>query len=222
MSNVSLNLNRIVEIKRSEHGSINIDEIELLHISMQSIAKRVDYCKYHYQEFLRNSCDLALLQERLDSKAKSIRIIYEASAVAFLQNLHSLIDSYPYALNLINRECKDINSTSIGWNKDFINKHQRFSYYSELESIFNNTFYHKLKGLVNRAKHKHLVRIENTGGTLIFEDFPYYSDGNSFIAVGQDVNEFLVECYDDLLPEFLMLCNSVEKYKENEVNIVRS
>lgn len=180
-----------------------------------------DYCKYHYQEFQRNSCDKALLQERHDRSfdGRSIRIIYEASIIAFLQNLHSLIDCFPYALNLIDTKFDNIDSTSVGWKLGFIKKYKCFSYHKELTGLYSNSIYHKLKGLVNTTKHKHLVRIKNTGDTLVFEKFSFYSNGEIQFMIEQDVNQFLIECYDKLLPEFLALCNAVEKNKENEVLI---
>ncbi len=186
---------------------------------MQSMAKRIDYCKYHYQEFIRNSCELALLQERLDDSfdGKSIRVIYEASAVAFTQNLHSLIDSFPYALNLIDKKYTNINATQIGWNQEFVDKYKCFDYHKGLELLFKNSVFHKLKGLVNRTKHKHLVRIKNTGTSLIFENFSYFSNGEASTVKEQNVNQFLNECYDTLLPDFLTLCNSVEKYQANHL-----
>lgn len=221
MSNVLFNLCKIVEIKNDSLGAANPEEIELLHISMQSIAKRIDYCKYHYQEFLRNSCELALLQERLDGSldGKSIRVIYEASAVAFTQNLHSLIDSFPYALNLIDKKYENINSVKIGWNKEFVNKYKCFDYHPEPVNLYNHPVFHKLKGLVNRTKHKHLVRIKNTFTSLTFESFSYPSNGEVCQAKEQNVHMFLVECYDNLLPDFLALCNSVEKSKESEAQV---
>lgn len=219
LSTVSFNLNKIVELKQKELGTEDSEEVKLLQIAMQSIGKRISYCKYHYQEFQRNSCDKALLQEHLDSSfdGKSIRVIYEASIIAFLQNLHSLIDSFPYALNLIDNKF-EIEDKKVGWNKDFIEKYKSFGYYEKLEGIYSNPIYHKLKGLVNRTKHKHLVRIKNTGFALIFEEFSFYSNGKSKNSNEnkQDVNQFLIECYDKLLPDFLTLCNAVEKNKENE------
>lgn len=220
LSTVSFNLNKIAELKQKELGTEDSGEVELLQIAMQSIDKRINYCKYHYQEFQRNSCDKALLQERLDSSfdGKSIRVIYEASVIAFLQNLHSLIDSFPYALNLIDNKF-EIESQAVGWNKDFIEKYKCFGYHEKLDEIYSNSIYHKLKGLVNRTKHKHLVRIKNTGVALIFEKISFYSNGEIQVINGQDVNQFLIECYDKLLPEFLTLCNAVEKNKENEALI---
>lgn len=218
---MSFDLCNIVKIKRSEAESSDSKEIELLEISMQSIAKRITYCKYHYQEFMRNSCDSALRQERLDSSfdGQSIRVIYEASVVAFAQNLHSLIDSFPYALNLIDKKYTNIDAQKIGWNKEFVERYKCFNYYSELKNLFGNCVFQKLKGLINRTKHKHLVRIKNTGSSLIFDNFSYYLNGEVSTVKEQNVNQFLTECYDILLPDFLNLCNAVEKSKVNYVQL---
>ena len=56
----TLDLLRLVELKKEELSLIAPIELERLGVALQSIAKRMEYCKYHYDEFLANTNDNAL------------------------------------------------------------------------------------------------------------------------------------------------------------------
>jgi hypothetical protein len=215
----SFELLQVVELKKIELSRSQPLEIHRLEISLQSIAKRVDYCKYHYQEFQRNSSVKALLTERIDRtiNGRSIRVLYEANSIAFLQNIHALIDSFPYVLNIINREIEDIESTNIGWNDNFIKKYKRYDFHTTLNELFSDITFHMVKGFVYRANHKHLIRIKNTYDELVFEEFTYHSKGEIKTLKDQNVNQFILECHEKLLSKFIGLCNQVQKCKKQEI-----
>lgn len=213
--NKTLDISRIVELKKIELSITSPIEIQCLEVALQSIAKRIEYCKYHYDEFIANSDSNALFIDRFDSsdlRNISIRTKYEANTVAFLQNLHALVDSFPYVLNIITRVVDDIESSKIGWNKEFIKKYTQYDFYNTLSSLSKNETFQMIKGLVNRTKHKHLVRIRNNTNNLIFDEFTYFFNGEVKSLNGQDVKSFVVSCHDELFPKFLSLFNEIKNH----------
>ena len=214
----NLDLLRLLELKKEELDLTDTIELKRLEIALQSIAKRMEYCKYHYDEFLTNTDDSALFFDEFNSaevEGISIRTKYEANILAFLQNLHALIDCFPYSLNILVRVIKDIESNKIGWNKDFIKKYNDYKFFSSLDDLFKDETFQRVKGYVNRTKHKHLVRIKNNGD-LFFEDFSYLHNGNEKYLTEQNVKSFIVECHDILIPKLLDLANLIKYQKEKE------
>ena len=216
--NNTLNIVSLVELMNKK---LNHEELKCLETALQSIGKRAKYCTYHYNELVKHTEKKALLIDRLNSPSSdniAIRTIYEANTVAFMQNLHALIDSLPYILNIIFKEYPNIEDTCIGWNKKFVTKYNSYNFFSELESLYFDETFHKIKGYANRIKHKHLIRISNDGNILVFEDFLYYHDDKSKVVKEQDVISFLTECHNDLIPKTLSLYNTIKKSKEKEIS----
>jgi len=212
-----LDLKGLIDLVDQEHK----EKYNLLDLALQSIAKRQFYCLYHFDEFIRQSNQKALLIDRFNHyefPERSIRTSYEANALAFLQNLHALFDSYPFILNLLFEVELNLENRNIGWNKSFIKKFKNFPFYNELTSFWNDIIFCQLKGFVNRGKHKHLIRIQNKVKALIFEDFTYIKDSKEIVLSNQDVRDFLVVCFDDLFPKFIKLYNTVKKYKKTEID----
>lgn len=215
--NNSLNIATLVELKKKDLNQSDPTEIQRLNIALQSIAKRLEYCKYHHDQLIANSGIELLFTDRFSSSNPekiSIRTIYEANTVAFLQNLHSLIDSLPYALNIIFRVVDDIESPNIGWNDDFINKYNSHAFFGALSDLHHDETFQKIKGFTNRTKHKHLIRIKNKINQLVFDDFSYRHNDETKQLKNQDVKSFLVDCHDGLTPKFLSLYNAVKASKE--------
>ena len=154
----SIHIGEIVALKKAELGENDQGEIEKLDVALQSIQKRLNYCEYHYSELVLFSDETSLKQDRylqMCIGGISIRTRYEANAYGFLQNLHALLDSLPYALNIFECVCTDIEAQSIGWKKEFIEKYAYYSFASSLNALSIDENFSKLKGLVNRYKHKH-------------------------------------------------------------------
>jgi len=80
--------------------------------------------------------------------------------------------------------------------------------------LHHDETFQKVKGFTNRTKHKHLIRIKNKIQRLVFEDFSYSHDKQRKTLKNQDVNSFIVDCHDSLIPKFLSLYNAVKASKE--------
>lgn len=216
----TLDIAALVELKKKDLNQSDPTEIQRLQIALQSIVKRLEYCKYHYDQLIANSDIKLLFTDRFSSPTPekiSIRTAYEANTVAFLQNLHSLIDSLPYALNIIFRVADDIESPKIGWNDDFINKYNSHEFFYALSDLHHDETFQKIKGFTNRTKHKHLIRIKNKIKRLVFDDFTYRHNDETKQLKNQDIRSFLVDCHDGLTPKFLSLYNAVKTSKEREL-----
>ncbi len=227
----SLNLGKFISLKQQEINSESNELIEKLGICTQSISRWLQYCEYHYMNFKSASKDENL---KLDSfsvyrragEAVSIRCVYEANIAAFLNNLHALLDSFPYLLNLFIKVVDDPNSTSIKWHEDFINKYQVMSFYDELMDFMLNLNFHKTKGYVNTIKHKHLIRILNKRDHLEFEEYSYKQphldkDGKlcfqNKVVAGDNILSFIEQCHDELIPKFFTLCDNILNFKASQL-----
>ncbi|MDA3895435.1 MAG: hypothetical protein PF482_04720 [Desulfobacteraceae bacterium] len=218
-----IDLEGLLELKEEEIKKKQPIEIEYLNKALQSIAKRQLYCLFHYDEFMKTSSPTILLADRFNNNENippehTARISYEANALAFLHNLHSLFDSFPYVLNLLFREIEDFTSFKIGWKEEFLKQYKKYSFYQELRSFSENETFCRLKGYTNTIKHKHLIRIKNHINKLVFEDFTYKQKGVVKEVKEIDVKVFLTECHDILFPLFIKLYNSIIENKKVEIS----
>ncbi|WP_456268965.1 hypothetical protein M1D97_01450 [Kushneria sp. AK178] len=116
----SMNLKEIVDLKERELSEKN-EDTHKLYLTLQSIQHRTNYCEYHYSEIEEVTNKKTLLIDRLSTPKSDeilIRTIYEANTFAFIQNLHALIDSLPYALNIFITVCVKTEAPWIGWKKN--------------------------------------------------------------------------------------------------------
>jgi hypothetical protein len=185
-----------------------------LHNSLQAIVKRQLYCEYHYDLFLKSTKPHGLIEERLSTSAEHIRIEYEANAIAFIDQLHAMFDSFPYVLKLI---YSDLTSTTrdqqLRWDEKFIDLFKEQYFYQSLRTFNVNDLFKLLKEICNQAKHRYPVRIVNRAGGLRFEDFEPY-EKISTIPIDNDlvqVDVFLTRAHDELIPDFLDLIQAMHE-----------
>ena len=217
-----LNIQSFVSLKKLEQGS----DLKNIEICSQSIYRWVQFCEYHYftlinattKEDLRRDLHLSI---RRQGEPVKLRFVYEANTSGFLSSLHSLLDSFPYLLNLFIPVCENPNSTQIKWTQGFLNKYKEYDFFTNLIEFVQDDNFQKVKGYVNTIKHKHLIRIANKGETLEFEKFNYklpklVNEKFEYLeksVENQNVIDFIVSCYDDLIPKFFILCNAVQDSK---------
>ncbi|EJC6798918.1 hypothetical protein RGL59_004562 [Vibrio parahaemolyticus] len=214
-----LDISKFVSLNEKETGK----RCEKLFIATQSIAHFEAYCQFHFYELVKVATPEVLRLERIGINSNN-RIVYEAHIVAFMNNLHSMLDSFPYVLNLFIRKF-EIDSTSVGWNKKFIERYKNLDFYHQLLSFFVDVDFQKVKGYVNNIKHKHLIRIGNVDGCLEFETYkcrvPYTNEGNilfSEIEVTRDnVITFIKDCFNRLIDKFFELCKVILAYKSSKL-----
>jgi hypothetical protein len=228
MDNYSLEIDRFVELMKISESSE--EETQHLENTVQTIYRRVQYCNYHY-DLLRKATssndleDDRYLQIRRANEVVKLRFVYEANIEAFLSNLHALLDSFPYLLNLF-FPVTSKNHRGIMWQISHLNKYKDYSFYDELISFMLSNNFHKIKGYVNTTKHKYLVRIANCLDHIEFEKLSYREPHQvSFNKIEftekeierDNVIDFLKECHDSLIPQFYSLCKKVLKEKELEL-----
>jgi len=123
-----LDIEDLLRLKKQELKTDDSVEIHSLDLALQSIQKRLDYCEYHFYEFNNFSTQVCLLKDNIsktETNCFSVRTIFEANTYAFIQNLHAVIDSLPYALNIIFTVDPTIERNNIGWNWDFIKNYKQ-------------------------------------------------------------------------------------------------
>lgn len=209
MSNVSLDLEACMKFYMASDCSIK-DEHKL-HLVLQSFNKRVEYNHYYYQQFFEATDLSILLSERLDSrpiKRELIRVTYEANVTSFLSNLHALIDSIPYLINLL-EERVESDGWGIAWKRKFINRYAESTFYEDIVSVYNDKNLWRLKGLVNQSKHQYLPRIKNTFSSIVFEKISYEIENDAHVEHDIPVKAFMAECHDCLIPKVIKLLNRV-------------
>lgn len=190
------------------------DNIGRFSTALQCIAKRLRYCIYHFDIVQEYSTPLSLFKDRFHKyheEELNVRDIYEANIAAFLHNLHAMLDSFPYLLNLICREVADIDDRNIGWNKSFVTRYKRYPFYDLMDSLSRSKHFGMLKGYSNHGKHKFLIRIINNHRALLFEDFQFPFDGHEELAHALLVKDFMAGTHDVLIPHFIYLINNVVK-----------
>lgn len=218
MDKLNLNISRFVEL-RENHKDIDLGKLKE---TTQSIYHFIQYTHYHYHMIekstsFKNLRDDRLFQVTREGENVQLRFVYEANIVAFLNSLHSLLDSFPYLLNLFMPELRP-ESTDIKWNIKFIKKYEKYSFYNELIAFMFDENFNKVKGYVNTVKHKHLVQVANTIDNLEFIYFsykqPFYDDEGKIKYKSVDVNranvrQFIEDGHDKLIKKFFSLCKSV-------------
>jgi hypothetical protein len=201
-----------IELGKLVLGGMDTEEnFQRFSIALQCIANRLRYCRYHFDLVQTHTTRALLIKDRLQNSPDedlSVRDVYEANTAAFLHNLHAMIDSFPYLLNLIHREVEDIDDISIGWSEKFVAKYKRLPFHPQMGTLFGSKHFALLKGYANHGKHKFLIRIINNYDTLLFEDFQFLCDGNKELTSALVVKDFMVETYDVLIPDFVYLINS--------------
>lgn len=225
-----LDIEKFMELKQMELGSSDHEVLDKLKYSTESIYRWLQYCQYHYHVLKRATTTRNLWRDKALSYRRAgevvpLRYVYEANISAFLNNLHALVDSFPYLLNLFITVENDFDNTRIKWHENFLKEYSDMPFYSELIDLMMDNTLHKVKGYVNTIKHKYLIRIANHGDRLEFEKYNYkkpYSNARSKLTFSseevqsQNVITFIEKCHDTLIPKLLNLSNSLLLFKESE------
>lgn len=213
MPEISLNLGEIVELKLQELGGEESEFTDKLRQCIISVNHRLQFCEYHYSVLKEVVTPQNLAFEKLGTfhragDSVSVRIVYEANIVTFIQNLHALLDSFPYMLNLFFKVYDDPELKHINWSKQFLDEYQGKSFSGELHDFFIKKEFHRLKTHTNDMKHKKLLLVRNEWSHLELETFPQ----------NEKVMEYLTNCHDKLIPHYFALWESLKLAKRIELS----
>lgn len=166
---IQLNLESIVSAYKSNNQP-DIKGLIQLEKCTQSIYRWNQYCAYHYGE-IKNATDSKILFfDRISTNYTrggdnvSIRFVYEANLIAFLNCLHAMLDSFPFFLHTY--APKKPSQSKIKWDLNFVNGYKETNIHQELLNFMIDEKFNQVKGFVNTIKHKNLICIGNTGKDL--------------------------------------------------------
>ncbi|MES2298681.1 MAG: hypothetical protein V4582_16675 [Pseudomonadota bacterium] len=178
--------------------------LDLLGHIIASLNRRQEMAHYHYSNWLEveeKGVYAAKAFQKLGGDGYVNAIKFNAEVLAFLQNVHAICDSFPFALNLYLRSC-DFGSRSIGWNEKTMEAFRlstatsgEIELFNRVERFFADEVFLTLQGIVNCAKHKHLVPIYFNGTKTVFGKLDGKSGHSDLV-----VKEVMIKVHDVLLP----------------------
>lgn len=186
------------------------DRAEKLDLYLQSFNKRGQYCDTYYAWFSDYLEPPKLMRERLGIRTGD-RVEYEAIAVAFVANLHALIDSAPWfiyqavePLTYVKKgKDEPITERGCGWSREF-SKSLSPPYLAEVKTIFDelrsSADFKLLQRMSNKNKHSHITRIKNNYTSLSFEVVD-----DSGKVTDEDCKGFFQRTHDNLVPRLMDL-----------------
>lgn len=216
---IPLNLDSIVSAYKSNNQSDIKCSIQLEKCT-QSIYRWNQYCIYHYGEIKKATDSKILFFDRISANYTrggddvSVRFVYEANLIAFLNCLHAMLDSFPFLLHTYSPKGK-IRQSRIKWELEFVKRYKETNIHQELFNFLIDEKFNQVKGLVNAVKHQNLIRIGNTGKDLFIEEFNYKQpsgDDRKYLEESHPSTPaivFLSQAYDELIPRFFSLCASI-------------
>lgn len=216
----TLNIESIINAYKASK-QFDPEKLNQLEKCTQSIHHWNQYCIYHYSEFKKVSTNkVNLIFDRISTYTRggddvSIRFVYEANLIAFLNCLHAMLDSFPFLLYTYSPTEEKIGQRKIKWDLPFVNKYKETKINQELFDFLIDQKFNQVKGFVNTIKHQNLIRISNTGYNLFIEEFKYKqpsNDGGKYsIESHQSIPaiDFLNQAHDELIPKLFSLCNNL-------------
>lgn len=172
-------------------------DVELVIDAINSIEKRINYLKYFYDLFSDLTYKEDLLFDRigvdLNTNEPTLRHKYEATAFAFLSNLHELIDSYPFIYLGIHKE--NIN------NQKYLDWKNLYSFkesmpVSKMIELKESVLYKKLDAINNSRKHRTLPKISN--------EYTHLKINTSHTKTEnyEDLKQLIHELHNELIPPY--------------------
>lgn len=193
--NATFNSKAAREFVQANNKDNGLDAVVVID-AINSIEKRNEYLKYFYGLFIEIADKDNLVFDRIgvykDGNGLILRHKYEATAFAFLSNLHEMIDSFPFIYLGVHSDLMPIES-KIRWNDLAVNNE---NLKSKITNLRGNHNFKILKDLNNYRKHGALPKINN--------QYTYLEININF--EGQEnyknLTELLHELHDQLIPQY--------------------
>ncbi len=198
-TSITLDLKAAREFVKSNKVNNGLSD-ELILDAINSIEKRIEYLKYFYIEFRKMTLEVELAFDRIgvyrDSEGLVLRNKYEATAFAFLSNLHEMIDAYPFIYLGIFSD-KNPLLTKIGWDILVI---EDGNLKSKIASLKGNHNFKILKKMNNYRKHGALPKIKNQFTFLeINIDFNGCENYKNLTKLMHNLHDKLIPQYFEIL-----------------------
>lgn len=201
MSELRFDLEKARAFARSNKKDNGLD-VEHIIDAINSIQKRIEFLKYFYGLFVEIVEESNLLLDRVgvlkDGNGIVLRNKYEATAFAFLSNLHEMIDSYPFIyLGIFQDKIKD--AKYLNWKKMEI--HQNHIAVMMIFEFKKSILFSKLDNINNCRKHRALPKILN--------EYTYLNISTSHDSGEQHDNlkDLLRELHNELIPKYFEILN---------------
>jgi hypothetical protein len=195
---IAFNLEQARDFVRANKQNNGLD-VELVIDALDSIAKRNEYLKYFYDLFIEIIGENQLVLDRIgkykDANGRYLRHKYEATAFAFLSNLHELIDSYPF-IYLGTYKAKIVNPKYLNWKS--LEDSDQTPVLVKVSDLKNSDLYIKLDSINNFKKHRALPKVSNKYTHLEVNIF-----NNQF----ENLQSLMIDLHDNLIPKYLEVLN---------------
>lgn len=192
------NARAFARINKKENGL----DVGLVIDAINSIQKRIEFLKYFYGLFIEIAEESNLLLDRFgvfkDCNGIVLRNKYEATAFAFLSNLHEMIDSYPFIyLGIFQDKIKD--AKYLDWkNMEIYQSHNAVMKMFEFKK---SNLFSKLDNINNCRKHRALPKILNEYAYLNINTTPDSVEQND------NLKDLLRELHNELIPKYFEILN---------------
>ncbi len=220
----------LVRLRELAKRVLNTDGYEKVKLSIDSLSGRLEYAKYHYQQYKKlidNKTDIVHKMKfmfSLDNSEQSEKIAIKANIIACMQNMHILHDILGYlicfSLNLQFDKERQINFSNVKNKIDSSKKNEYKNLLILLEIFSSNSDYKYLEDNVNHSKHKFQISpnlfIDMRQDECIHCEFTSFTHNENFYDK-RDVDNFLNVEFNRELNLIIEIENELIKILEEKI-----
>lgn len=184
----------------------NADNFENYKLSVMSIDRRIRYCEYHHSECNRLLKNAKLGFMTRDPKSGlSDQMKYEAHSLNHMQLLHSLVDSTPYILYLLNQPSTP-KEHSVSLDHSTIEAFKNHSIdTTHLKKILDDDVCKTLRAYINLIKHRYIFKmryeVKETGNVFISA---IKNEHLSINSPEQPLNEYIENTHNHIVFDLII------------------
>lgn len=214
---MSCNLNELRNYVKNEN-------LEKVNLCIESLAKRWEYIKYHFQEYERmtnhinNSNNAIIFIFNFDKSNVINKLAIEANIIALMQNLHTIKDILVhliyYSLNLKIEFERDITLWKVKKELEKLTDSKNLiNLIDELNIHLNSKF---LNAIVNISKHRYVIfpkfYVEMSKDWFGYKFLPFEYESEKYEE--KKIHEFISEEYDRQLKLDIEIKNELIRYSK--------
>jgi hypothetical protein len=200
------------------------ENLEKVNLCIESLAKRWEYIKYHFQEYERmtnhinNSNNAIIFIFNFDKSNVINKLAIEANIIALMQNLHTIKDILVhliyYSLNLKIEFERDITLWKVKKELEKLTDSKNLiNLIDELNIHLNSKF---LNAIVNISKHRYVIfpkfYVEMSKDWFGYKFLPFEYESEKYEE--KKIHEFILEEYDRQLKLDIEIKNELIRYSK--------